>query len=559
MGAGFLLVQGAVAWSVVSEAMALADEYLAYHRSTAQLWNIYRGDLDEIERWEDFGATAVAERVKRLASFARQADSLAASSNGADAETLEIVAAHARGAATDTPWARDRYLVSAPVGLVSFIYMVPRYGLTTGDDGHRYISKLASFGTFIDQFVDGVRSGAKQGRVATARGVQGSIEGFTRVLALPPHEHPFATQPAPTDLTSGELDTWTTDVANVIGKTVQPAFGRLHDFLRDELLSRGVSDDEPGLCYLPGGREEYDRLLATETSTSRSAEEIHEVGLRHIDDLAHEYRAIAGSNDLAAIFDRLRNDPSIRPKDSAELLTLAEAALARAQAAAPLWFSVLPRAKCNAVAVDRGSLAYYAPPSIDGQRDGTFFFNTTDPTAWGCQLETTTFHESIPGHHLQLALSLELDIPTVRRDLEFTSFIEGWGLYSERLADEMGLYSSPTQRLGMLEGDSLRAARLVVDTGLHAFGWSRQRAIDFMFEHVPVSRPTVEAEIDRYLSMPAQATSYMMGRLELDRLRAETTARLGARFDIREFHSMVLGGGAMPLGLLAKRLAAWGG
>ena len=183
---------------------------------------------------------------------------------------------------------------------------------------------------------------------------------------------------------------------------------------------------------------------------------------------------------------------------------------------------------------------------------------TGDPSAWTrYQLEVTTFHEAIPGHHLQIALALELDLHPIVGQLEVVSYGEGWGLYAERLADEMSLYSSPLQRLGMLTLDSLRAARLVADTGLHALGWTRDDAITFVVDHTAQSRGNAEAEVDRYIGDPGQATSYMVGRLEIQRLRREAEARLGVLFSVRDFHDVVLGNGMTPLGELARTIHAW--
>jgi len=203
-------------------------------------------------------------------------------------------------------------------------------------------------------------------------------------------------------------------------------------------------------------------------------------------------------------------------------------------------------------------MAYYTGPSPDGSRGGTYFFNTADPSAWSrYQLEVTTFHESVPGHHMQLAIAQEADLHPVVGELEVTSYGEGWGLYAERLADEMDLYSSPLQRLGMLTADSLRAARLVVDTGIHAMGWTRDRAVEFMLASTPTDQRNAETEIDRYIAQPGQATSYMVGRLEIDRLRRHARQQLGSRFSITSFHDVVLANGMTPLGQLARNVDAW--
>ena len=234
------------------------------------------------------------------------------------------------------------------------------------------------------------------------------------------------------------------------------------------------------------------------------------------------------------------------------------AALRRAEAAAPGWFNRMPRARCRAVPTNAGSMAYYTAPSPDGARDGTFFFKVSDPQSWmRYQLEVTTFHESVPGHHLQLALAQELNLHPVLGELEVTSYSEGWGLYAERLADEMGLYRSDLERIGMLATDSLRAARLVVDTGLHARGWSRQTAIDFLMDHTPLERSNAESEIDRYIAVPGQATSYMVGRLEIERLRSLAQHHQPQRFTPSAFHEIILNSGMSPLDDLAQRVDEW--
>jgi uncharacterized protein (DUF885 family) len=196
---------------------------------------------------------------------------------------------------------------------------------------------------------------------------------------------------------------------------------------------------------------------------------------------------------------------------------------------------------------------------LDGSKPGRFFFNTADPSMWGTfQLEATTDHEGIPGHHLQLAIAQE--DPRLHRllgDYYIAAYNEGWGLYTERLADEMGLYSSELDRVGMLAADSMRACRLVVDTGLHALGWGRQQAIDYMLEHSPMTKVQVEGEIDRYIGTPGQALGYMMGRLEIDRIRSETQDRLGSRFDIKEFHDTVLSTGSVPIATLQRVVNDW--
>jgi uncharacterized protein (DUF885 family) len=203
-------------------------------------------------------------------------------------------------------------------------------------------------------------------------------------------------------------------------------------------------------------------------------------------------------------------------------------------------------------ATTSGAKAFYFPPAADGSRGGTFFVNVSDPSSWGTfELESMAFHEGIPGHHLQLAIAGELqDVPDLRKHIVNSAYAEGWGLYTERLSDEMGLYSGPVDRMGMYSADSMRACRLVVDTGLHALGWSREQAVRFMVENSPLAEGVVRPEVDRYIVSPGQATSYMIGRLEIQRMRAEAEQRQGDRFDVKAFHDAVLGSGGMPLDVL---------
>jgi uncharacterized protein (DUF885 family) len=237
------------------------------------------------------------------------------------------------------------------------------------------------------------------------------------------------------------------------------------------------------------------------------------------------------------------------------MVEASKVALARAEAVMGDWFEVVPQAPCLVQSTLSGAKAFYFPPASDGSRGGTFFINVDEPETWGTfELEAMAFHVGVPGHHLQPATACERPdtVPAVRRLDTPNAYAEGWGLYSERLSDEMGLYSSPVARIGMLSADSLRACRLVVDTGLHAFGWSRQRAIDYMVANSPLTEGVCRPEVDRYISSPGQATGYMIGRLEIQRMRREAEQRQGAAFDVKQFHSAVLDSGGLPLAVLDR-------
>jgi uncharacterized protein (DUF885 family) len=299
-----------------------------------------------------------------------------------------------------------------------------------------------------------------------------------------------------------------------------------------------------------------------------SAATLHETGLREVARVDEQLRDLAcgtlGVRELEAALAALRGDPALHFSTSEEVFAKAASSLARAREAAPDWFGRLPLAQCDIVPMAEleeahAGAAYYRIPANDGSRPGQYVLNTSAPQHRPrYELEALTYHEAIPGHHLQIALGQELDeLPLFRRNLGPTAYFEGWGLYAERLADEMGLYSSDLDRIGQLSFDAWRAGRLVVDTGIHAMGWSRSEAIDFMLRHTALAPQSIVDEVDRYIVTPGQALAYKTGQLELLRLRDDTRATMGAAFDLRAFHDTVLAGGALPLPTLRTVVAEW--
>jgi uncharacterized protein (DUF885 family) len=416
------------------------------------------------------------------------------------------------------------------------------------------VDKFHAIGTSFADLAERHREGAARGRTPAEFAVSGTIAQIDELLAVPLADDPWlAAVPVPDDI---DVEGWRLKMMAALETSVRPGLTAYRDVLRDEVLPSARPDDRCGLSWLDGGDEAYARALRYFTTTGLTAQEIHDIGLEQVTSLAEEYRrlgpAVVGTSDLAEIFEALRTDPALHFTHGDELVEASKVALTRAEAAMADWFEVLPKAKCGVEGTTAGAKGYYFPPAADGSRGGTFFVNVTDPSAWGTfELEAFAFHEGVPGHHLQLTIASELEgIPEFRKHGENAAYAEGWGLYTERLADEMGLYSSDLDRIGMLSADSLRATRLVVDTGLHALGWGRQQAIDYMVANSPLTEPIVRAEIDRYVIHGGQATSYMIGRLEIQRMRREAEARQGDVFDIKKFHSAVLDSGGLPLDVL---------
>ncbi|HMG52100.1 MAG TPA: DUF885 domain-containing protein, partial [Kofleriaceae bacterium] len=366
---------------------------------------------------------------------------------------------------------------------------------------------------------------------------------------------------------AGERDRHARALRELVAAELRPAFVRLRDFLRDQVMPHARGDRE-GLAGLPDGDACYRATILEHVGLPRSPDELHALGRTEIArtdrELAALGKSVLGAPDLAQTIARLRGDSSLYFGSRDELLAAAQRALDRAKAAIPRFFSLLPRVDCvmretPAYEAPYSTIAYYRQPHFDGSKPGEYFVNTYRPeTRPRFELEALTWHESIPGHHLQIALAQELGALPLFRKLEgSTAFVEGWALYTERLADEMGLYSSDLDRLGKLSYDAWRASRLVVDTGIHALGWTRAQAEAYMREHTALTEVNISNEVDRYIGWPGQALAYKVGQLEILRLRAEAEAALGARFDVKAFHAAVLEAGAVTLPVLDQRVREW--
>jgi len=396
------------------------------------------------------------------------------------------------------------------------------------------------------------------------------------IRALNPAIPDYAREPGAKVLVPGQDDPlppaerarFLSEVLLVVRDMIYPAFERYRLVLRDEVLPRARDDEHPGLSALPGGPEYYRLCIRRETSLELTPEELHAFGLAEVEKIRGEISQLGGTvfgtTDVPAIQAKLRGSPEMHFQIGPEITGKAEATLARARAAIPAKFGILPKARCEvavipAIEAPFSTIAYYRQPSADETRPGRYFVNTHAPTTrTRYEAEVLAFHESIPGHHLQIAIAQELqDLPLVRRHAGNNAYVEGWALYTERLCDEMGLYTSDVDRLGMLSFDAWRACRLVVDTGLHAQGWSRQQAIDYMLANTLLARNNVENEVDRYIADPGQALGYKVGQREMFALRAQATAALGDRFDIRKFHDQVLGQGAVTLAVLREEIGSW--
>src|SRR5216117_262030 len=356
------------------------------------------------------------------------------------------------------------------------------------------------------------------------------------------------------------------ELGHIIETEITPAVRRYQDFLKKEYLPHARK--AIGVSANPDGFACYRASIRATTGLELSPDSLHRLGRTAVAELEAEMRGIAergfGTRDLSALLKRLRNDHKYTFRSRDEMLAYARAALARARAATPRWFGLIPRADVVVEPYpafrERQSVGEWLSPAEDGSRPGLFLLSTYDPKHKSrADLEPLTFHETIPGHHLQGTIALERGaaIPAIARYFWSPGFGEGWAEYAEQLADEMGLYSSDTARFGMLADITLSATLLVVDTGIHEFGWTRVQAIDYIREHTHVPLLRAEVGVDRYPVWPAQGLSYGLGRLEIRRLRAFAQQKLRDRFDIRVFHDRVLENGAVPLPMLRAAIYQW--
>jgi len=552
----------------------LAADYWDATLELAPLFATAIGDRRFDGSLPDPSREGTAAARSRLSELLARADAIEVDGHGAAHRTTVLALREALGADIEQLDAGlGDWNVDPIEGVPADLLLVPDYQrLETRDDASRMVDRWRAMAGYTDRQLARLRLSLGEGRVACRAPVTRTIDILESLLASPDETWPLL---APVrelgDLRAwrgGDRGRFAADLREAVTEGIRPAFERLRDALEGEILPACRPDDRPGMGHVTGGEAGYRLLVRAHTSLDVEPEDLHRVGLDEIARIDDELASLAGQTlgtmSLSDALAALRGDPALHFSSREEVFETAAASLSRAAATIPHWFGRLPQAPCEVVRMGsheeaHSTIAYYREPAIDGSRPGRYYINTSEPgTRPRYEAEALAFHESIPGHHLQLAIAQELpDLPAFRRHLGPNAYVEGWGLYTERLAEEMGLYTSDLDRIGMLSFDAWRAARLVVDTGMHALGWTRDRAIAFMVAHTALAPNNIANEVDRYIVLPAQALAYKTGQLELLRLRRAAETRLAAAFDIREFHDAVLGGGALPLAVLRETVEAW--
>jgi uncharacterized protein (DUF885 family) len=529
---------------------ALLTEHWQWLMEQWPTWATRLGDHRYDDRLDDRSRAAFAARAEHRAALLQQALEIDGGRlSQPDRTTLQLFVGGLQDEVGEEVCRFAEWSVSARYNaLVRMKSMVDLHPRDTPHDHDTLGARLAAVPTMVEQEIEQLRHGMEQGRVANQESIRRVIEMTDTWLALAREDYEVVLLP--------RLD------------ALRVAFASYRSFLHDELLPAGRGPDAVGLAHLAIGEACYAAVIATYTNDTLDPAAIHQTGADELATIHDEFRELGqrlwGTDHLEAIFERLRTDPELYFADEQEIEDKARSALARADKAIPKAFGRTPKAECTVERIPEieapyTTIAYYRRAAPDGSRPGTYFVNTYEPTTRPRhEAEVLAFHESIPGHHLQLSIAQELgSLPAFRRHTGATAYIEGWGLYTERLSDELGLYSGDLDRMGMLSFDSWRASRLVVDTGLHHFGWSRQKAIDFLTKNTPLPLNNIDNEVDRYITNPGQALAYKIGQLEILRLRAEAEATLGRRFDLRAFHDALLGGGAVRLPVLRARMGRW--
>ncbi len=429
------------------------------------------------------------------------------------------------------------------------------------------LKRLELYKRLYTQIAEVQKTGLKNNRVATERNLLRTIDQLENYLDSSLEEDPLLLINFSSEIAESFISDWKEKAKKIIDSNIRPTVLAYLEQLKSDHIPKGRSDEHSGIMWIDGGEETYLRSLRKYTGHKNiTVKEVHEVGLSEIERLKKEFYEIGenvfpGVSTPEEVLKKMQTEPSMRYESKEQMLQLAVDTIERAYKPLDQWFTVFPKSPCKVLPVPAESEqhappAYYYPPLPDGSRDGTYFLNTYKAETKSIfEAESVAFHEAIPGHHLDRTIAVELkDVPEFQKYVASTAFVEGWGLYSEQLANEMGLYSNDVQQLGRLGNDAWRACRLVLDTGMHGMGWSRDKAIEFFKAHSPIEEINSEIETDRYIAWPGQACSYKMGQLKIEELRRKAENELGDKFDIRYFHDEVLCDGGITLPILENKI-----
>ncbi len=565
-----LLVGVSAAPGQTNEALkAVADRYWDAQMAASPTRATAIGDYRYNDRLDDLSSTAEKEWAATLKSLLGDLRKVSAAELSAeDRLSFELLERSIRDDMLRIS-ALQRYFSLEPLDgpHLRLPLLLVAQPFRSTKDFRDYIARLRSFPKQVEDIVATLRDGVSLGLVSPRVVIEKVLSQLREQVNTEAKKSAFHDAFEKIAVVApAERATITADLEAAIESEVFPAYRKLLDYVEKEYLPKTRST--VGIGSVPGGGDIYDRLATLNATVQVKAEQVHQLGLSEVERIRGEMAKIkeelAFEGSLDEFLERMRSDKKFRFSSREELMEAARAHLNRAKAQMPKLFGRLPKADCVMKEIESyrapaSPVAYYNPPPEDGSRPGYYYINTYKPEErLKFTLEALSYHEAVPGHHLQIALDQEnTSLPKFRRYGSYTAYVEGWALYTEKLGYEIDGYKGHYNRFGQLTFEMWRACRLVVDTGMHAKGWTREQAIEFMAKNTSLAKVDIENEVDRYISWPGQALGYKIGELRIVALRREAEKALGDKFDVRAFHDALLGGGAMPIDVLEKRMRAW--
>jgi len=548
---------------------SLFDEQWEYEMRTHPEWATSIGDNRYNDRLSDESAEAVQAELDQAKKFLARLEAIDSSGLSAeDALSRELMIRQLR---LDLEGARFKNW-EMPVNQrggphLEFPNLIAITPFNTVKDFDNYLSRLRQIARVIDQVMANMRQGMRDHLMQPRYLLEKVAPQADEVAGKTGENSPFykPLKQFPESVPAADQKRLREAVLRTISEQIIPAYQRFSKFMREEYAPHGRT--EHGVWALPDGEARYRYAIKRMTTTDLTPDEIHEIGLRELHETEQEMLAVAkqfGFDDLASFNEHIKNDRKLYAASGQQLLDLYANYVREIEPDLPKLFGRLPRAKLVAIPMEESRAKNAVPADYDngtpdGSRPGHINVNEWDPEhRLLLNVEAIAYHEGIPGHHLQISLAQELNgLPDFRKHAEYTAFVEGWALYSERLAKEVGKYQDPYSEYGRLENEMWRDIRLVIDTGVHVKHWSRDQMVEYFHKYTAMDEPNIQTEVDRYVSWPGQALAYKLGQLEILRLRTDAREKLGPNFDVRSFHDEVLGSGPLPLDVLHSRVEAW--
>ena len=558
-----------VSKSVAGEFQQLLDDEWDRRLRENPTFASWLGDKRFNDRWQDVSLDAIRQRHERDQAVLEKLKQIDATKlEGQDRISFELFRREYQDSVDGFRFGWHLVPLNQRGGIQDENSLADAMSFSTVKDYEDWIARLRAFPGYMDQTIALMREGIRRNIVHAKIVMQRVPAQIERQIVDDPQQSLFYKPLKNVDpsVSAAERQRLQSDAAAAIAEHVVPSFRKLLAFINDEYLP--ACYDRVGVWQFPDGKEFYAQRCRQFTTTNLTAKEIHEIGLAEVKRIRAQMeqivRDVKFDGDFRSFLADLRTNPKFYFENQNDLLVAYREVCMRINPQLVKMFRKLPRIPYGIEPIPEHlapdtTTAYYRPPSADGLRAGTYFVNLYRPEVRPkYEIEVLSVHESVPGHHLQIALAQEIEgIPLFRRYGGYTAFIEGWGLYSESLGSELGLYQDPYSRFGQLTYEMWRAVRLVVDTGMHSLGWTRQQAIDFFAENTAKTMLDIENEVDRYIAWPGQALAYKIGELKIQELRRRAEAKLGNRFDIREFHDTVLGNGAVTLDVLERIVVEW--